>query len=63
MLYTAILVLKVIYLIGGRDALSNPDCIYNEYIYRYSGAAKVNPLYDKTRVKMDLRDGETRNDL
>jgi hypothetical protein len=60
MLYTAILVLKVIYLIGRRNALSDPwILIYKDYIYRTSGVSKVNVVHGKTNVKIDLHFRET----
>jgi hypothetical protein len=31
------------------------------FIYSTSGASKVSPLYGKSRVKIDLRDRETRS--
>jgi hypothetical protein len=36
------------------------DVIYIRIIYRTSGVSKVNFVYGKTRVKIDLRDRETR---
>jgi hypothetical protein len=37
------------------------ELIDTDYIYRTSGVSKVNLVHGKTRVKIDLRDRETRS--